>query len=144
MIIDMESKIVVKYIQRIKSFARTRILIALTLTALLMAVGCGGGGLTVEQLKELEETKTAALSAEEKIQQHKVTRKTLSENLAVKKRELNQLLADKELLQERLRDLEKLSNVETEADTSVVDTSGVDTNSNDNGEAGKTKSEDEI
>ena len=129
MINDMESKIIVKNIQRIKSFVRTKSLLTLTLTALLMAVACGGGGITAEQLKELEETKTAALSAEEKIQQHKVTRKALSENLAVKKRELNQLLADKELLIIRLKDLEKLSKDETEADTS-----GVDTNIDDNGD----------
>ena len=60
MINDMESKIIVKNIQRIKSFVRTKSLLTLTLTALLMAVACGGGGITAEQLKELEETKTAA------------------------------------------------------------------------------------
>ena len=58
----------------------------MTLIPMLMAVACGGGGLTAEQLKELEETKAAALTAEEKIQQHKVTRKTLSKNLALKKK----------------------------------------------------------
>ena len=107
MINDRELKIKAKGIQRIKSFVRTRSLLALTIVIMLTAVACGGGGLTEEQLKELEETKTAALSAEEKIQQRKVTKKELSKNLALKKKELNQLLADKELLKKRLKDLEK-------------------------------------
>ncbi len=139
MINDRELKTKAKGIQRIKSFVRTRSLLALTLTVMLMAVACGGGGLTEEQLKELEETKTAALSAEEKIQQHKITRKELSENLALKKKELNQLHSDKELLIKRLKDLENLSIDETEVDTSDVDTNGDDTSiedasSEDNGD----------
>ena len=139
MINDRELKIKAKGIQRIKSFVQTRSLLALTIAIMLTVVACGGGGLTEEQFKELEETKTAALSAEEKIQQRKVTKKELSENLAVKKRELNQLLTDKELLIKRLKDLENLSMQETEVDTSVVDTKGDDTSvedasSEDNGD----------
>jgi len=139
MINDRELKIKAKGIQRMKNFVRTRSLLALTIAIMLTAVACGGGGLTVEQLKELEETKTSALSAEEKIQQRKITRKELSENLALKKKELNQLLSDKELLIKRLKDLEKLSIDETEADTGVVDTNGDDTSvedasSEDNGD----------
>jgi len=139
MINDRELKIKAKGIQRIKSFVRTRSLLALTIVIMLTAVACGGGRLTEEQLKELEETKTAALSAEEKIQQRKVTKKELSENLSLKKKELNQLLADKELLKKRLKDLEKLGIDETEADTGAVDTNGDDTSiedasSEDNGD----------
>jgi len=139
MINDRELKIKVKGIQRIKSFVQTRSLLTLTIAIMLTVVACGGGGLTEEQLKELEETKTAALSAEEKIQQRKVTKKELSENLSLKKKELNQLLADKELLKKRLKDLEKLGIDETEADTGAVDTNGDDTSiedasSEDNGD----------
>ena len=139
MINDRELKIKAKGIQRIKSFVLTKSLLTLTIAIMLTAVACGGGGLTEEQLKELEETKTAALSAEEKIQQRKVTKKELSENLSLKKKELNQLLADKELLKKRLKDLEKLGIDETEADTGVVDTKGDDTSiedasSEDNGD----------
>ena len=133
MINDRELKIKVKGIQRIKSFVQTRSLLTLTIAIMLTVVACGGGGLTEEQLKELEETKTAALSAEEKIQQRKVTKKELSENLSLKKKELNQLLADKELLKKRLKDLEKLGIDETEADTGVVDTKGDDTSVEDAG-----------
>ena len=114
MINDSELKMTVKSIKRIKSFVRTRSLLALTIAIMLTVVACGGGGLTEEQLQELEETKTAALSAEAKIQERKVTKKELSENLALKKKELNQLLADKELLKKRLKDLENLSMEETE------------------------------
>jgi len=133
MINDRELKIKVKGIQRIKSFVQTRSLLTLTIAIMLTVVACGGGGLTEEQLKELEETKTAALSAEEKIQQRKVTKKELSENLSLKKKELNQLLADKELLKKRLKDLEKLGIDETEADTGAVDTNGDDTSIEDAG-----------
>lgn len=130
MINDMESKLIVKNMQRIKSFVQTRSLLALTLIVMLLAVACGGGGgLTTEQLLELEETKAAALSAEEKIQQRKITKKTLSENLTAKKKELKQILSDKELLIKRLKDLENLTGDETEADTN-----GVDINSGDNGD----------
>jgi len=100
------------------------------LSALLLTVACGGGGLTPEQLKDLDETKAAALSAEEKIQDRKVTRKSLSEDLSGKRSELKQLLADKELLIQRLKDLEKLSKDETEAGTDGVDN---DTTENDDG-----------
>ena len=134
MINDSELKMTVKSIKRIKSFVRSRSLLALTLTVMLTAVACGGGGLTAEQLQELEETKTAALSAEMKIQEHKVTKKELSDNLVLKKKELNQLLADKELLKKRLKDLENLSMEETEVDTSTVDTSVEDAGSEDNGD----------
>ena len=139
MINDSELKMIVKSIKRIKSFVRSRSLLALALTVMLTAVACGGGGLTAEQLQELEETKKAALSAEGKIQERKVTKKELSENLALKKKELNQLLTDKELLIKRLKDLENLSMQETEVDTSVVDTNGddksvEDTSSEDNGD----------
>ncbi len=133
MINDRELKIKAKGIQRIKSFVRTRSLLALTIAIMLTVVACGGGGLTEEQLQELEETKTAALSAEAKIQERKVTKKELSENLSLKKKELNQLLADKELLKKRLKDLEKLGIDETEADTGAVDTNGDDTSIEDAG-----------
>ena len=122
MINDMKSKVIVKNMQGIKSFIRTRSLLALTLIAMLLTVACGGGGgLTPEQLIELEETKAAALSAEEKIQQRKVSKKTLSENLTAKKKELKQILTDKELLIKRLKDLENLTKDETEADTISVE-----------------------
>ncbi|TFB10293.1 hypothetical protein E3V55_06205 [Candidatus Marinimicrobia bacterium MT.SAG.3] len=134
MINDRELKIKAKGIQRIKSFVRTRSLLALTIAIMLAVVACGGGGLTEEQLQELEETKTAALSAEAKIQERKVTKKELSENLALKKKELKQLLADKELLKKRLKDLENLSMEETDVDTSTVDTSVEDASSEDNGD----------
>ncbi len=122
MINDMESKIIVKNVQRIKRFVRTSSLLALTLIAMLLVVGCGGGGgLTTEQLIELEETKAAALSAEEKIQERKVARKTLSDDLTAKKNELKQILTDKEVLIKRLKDLENLTKDETKSDTSDVD-----------------------
>ncbi len=127
MINDTESKIIVKNMKRIKSFVRTRCLLALTLIVLLAAVACGGGGgLTTEQLLELEETKAGALSAEEKIQQRKVARKTLSDDLTAKNKELKQILTDKEVLIKRLKDLENLTKDETEADTSDVDVNSVD------------------
>lgn len=130
MINEMESKTAVKNIERIKSFVRTRSLLALTLAAMLFAVACGGGGgLTPEQLLELEETKAAALSAEEKIEQRKVARKTLSDDLTEKRKELKQLLTDKELLTKRLKDLENIGADETEADSN-----GVDGTSGDNGD----------
>ncbi len=88
---------------------------------LLISVGCGGGGLTSEQLKELEETKNAALVAEEKVQQQKVTKKGLNEDLATKRTELKQLRADKSVLMERLRKLEQLNRDEVESDTSKVE-----------------------
>lgn len=117
MINDMESKIIVKNMQRTKSLVRTRCLSALTLIAMLLAVACGGGGgMTEEQLIELKETKAAALSAEEKIQERKVARKTLSDDLTAKKNELKQILTDKEVLIKRLQDLENLTKDETEAD----------------------------
>lgn len=127
MINDMESKIIVKNMQRIKSFVRPRCLSALTLIVMLLAVACGGGGgMTEEQLIELKETKAAALSAEEKIQQRKVARKTLSDDLTAKKNELKQILTDKEVLIKRLKDLEKLTKDETEADINGVKVKSVD------------------
>ncbi len=130
MINEMETKLIVKNRKKIKSFVRIRGLITLTLIAMLFAVACGGGGgLTPEQLLELEETKAAALSAEGKIQERKVDRKTLSDDLTAKRKELKQLLTDKDLLTKRLKDLENLSEDETEADTS-----GVDGNNGDNGD----------
>ncbi len=102
----------------------------MTLTAMLFAVACGGGAeLTMEQLKELEETKTAALSAEEKVEKRKADQKTLSENLTAKKKELNQLLTDKDILIKRLKDIENPIENETEADIN-----GIDTKSEDNGD----------
>ena len=88
------------------------------IVTLFISVGCGGGGLTPEQLQELEETKSAALAAEEKIQQQKVTRKGLKEDLLTKRAELKQLRADKVVLMERLRELEQLNKDEAESDTS--------------------------
>ena len=130
MINDMKSKVIVKNIHKMKSFVRTRRLLALTLTAMLFAVACGGGAeLTMEQLKELEETKTAALSAEEKVEKRKADQKTLSENLTAKKKELNQLLTDKDILKKRLKDIENPIENETEADIN-----GIDTKSEDNGD----------
>ncbi len=127
MINDMESKIIVKKMKNMKSFVRTRSILAMTIIAMLLAVACGGGGgLTAEQLLELEETKAAALSAEEKIQQRKVARKTLSDDLSAKKKELKQLLSDKEVLINRLKDIENLTKDETEADTSDVDVESAD------------------
>ena len=117
----MKSNIVAGNSEMRKGKNRSKSLLMLTLTAALLTAACGGGGLTEEQLIELEETKTAALAAEEKIQERKVTRKSLSENLAAKKSDLKQLHSDKEILIQRLKDLEKLNKVETEADTSAVD-----------------------
>ncbi len=91
------------------------------IVTLFISVGCGGGGLTPEQLQELEETKSSALAAEEKIQQQKVTRKGLNEDLLTKRTELKQLRADKAVLMERLRELEQLNKDEAESDTSSVE-----------------------
>ena len=88
------------------------------IVTLFISAGCGGGGLTSEQLQELEEAKKAALVVEEKIQQQKATRKELSEDLATKRTELKQLRADKSVLMERLRKLEQLNRDEAESDTS--------------------------
>jgi len=127
MINDMESKIIVKNVQRIKSFVRTSSLLALTLIAMLLVVGCGGGGgLTTEQLLELEETKAAALSAEDKIQERKVARKTLSDDLTEKKKELKQLLTEKEVLTKRQKDIENLNKDEMKSDTGDVDVKSED------------------
>ena len=127
MINDIDSNIIVKNIQSIKSFVRTRCLLALTLIAMLSAVACGGGGgLTTEQLLELEETKAAALSAEDKIQERKVARKTLSDDLSTKKIELKQLLTDKDVLIKRLKDLENLTKDETKSDTNDVNVESED------------------
>ena len=82
--------------------------------------------MTEEQLIELKETKAVALSAEEKIQQRKVVRKTLSDDLTAKKNELKQILTDKEVLIKRLKDLENLTKDETEADTNGVNVKSVD------------------
>ena len=90
---------------------------ALILTVFI-SVGCGGGGLTPEQLQELEETKSAALASEEKVQEQKVTRKGLNEDLTTKRAELKQLRADKAVLMERLRKLEQLNIDEAESETS--------------------------
>ena len=89
--------------------------------ALFIVAGCGGGGLTPEQLQELEQTKIAALAAEDKIRQQKVTRKGLNQDLITKRAELKQLLADKAVLMERFRELEQLNKDEAESDTSSVE-----------------------
>ena len=91
------------------------------IVTLFISVGCGGGGLTPEQLQELEKTKSAALAAEEKIQQQKVARKGLNEELNIKRAELKQILADKAVLMERFRELEQLNKDEAESDTSTVE-----------------------
>ena len=91
------------------------------IVALFISVGCGGGGLTTEQLQELEQTKSAALAAEEKVQQQKVTRKGLNQDIITKRAELKQLLADKAVLMERFRELEQLNKNEAESDTSSVE-----------------------
>ena len=91
------------------------------IVALFISVGCGGGGLTTEQLQELEQTKSAALAAEEKVQQQKVTRKELNQDLTTKRAELKQLLVDKAVLMERFRELEQLNKDEAESDTSSVE-----------------------
>ena len=93
------------------------------LLSVLLLASCGGGGLTAEQLRELEETKAAALSAEKQVQSQKRERITLNEDLAGKKTELKKLLEEKEVLMEKFRKIQALSIDETEADTNNVEDS---------------------
>ncbi|MCH8928038.1 MAG: hypothetical protein IIB39_04905 [Candidatus Marinimicrobia bacterium] len=96
--------------------------ITLMLTAVLLMASCGGGGgLTSEQLKELEETKEAALSAENKVQSQKLERKALHEDLAVKKSDLKKLLEEKEVLMERFRKIQDLNIDGTETDANNIE-----------------------
>lgn len=96
--------------------------ITLMLTAVLLMASCGGGGgLTSEQLKELEETKEAALSAEKKVQSQKLERKALHEDLAVKKSDLKKLLEEKEVLMERFRKIQDWNIDETETDANYIE-----------------------
>jgi len=106
--------------EKVSSGKRLRFLTIL-LTAALLTTACGGGGLTSEQLRVLEETKEAALSAEKKVQSQKRERKDLNEDLAVKKAELKKLLEEKEVLMERFQKIQELNRDETEADRSNVE-----------------------
>ena len=94
------------------------------LTAALLLASCGGGGgLTAEQLKELEETKAAALSAEKKVQSQKQERRSLNQDLTAKRSDLKKLLEEKEVLMEKFRKIQELNIDETEADTKNKDES---------------------
>ena len=95
--------------------------ITLMLIAVLLIASCGGGGLTSEQLRELEETKEAALSAEQKVQSQKQERKSLNEDLAAKRSDLKKLLEEKEVLMEKFRKIQEMNIDETEANTSNVE-----------------------
>lgn len=96
---------------------KKQLMIMLMLAAVLLMASCGGGGgITSEQLKELEETKKAALSAENKVQSQKLERKSLHEDLAMKRSDLKKLLEEKEVLMERFRKIQDLNIDETEAD----------------------------
>ena len=99
--------------------------ITILLTAVLLSTACGGGGLTSEQLRVLEETKEAALSAEKKVQSQKRERKDLNEDLAAKKTELKKLLEEKEVLMEKFRKIQELNRDETETETSNVEEENV-------------------
>ena len=94
---------------------------ALVLTAALLIASCGGGGLTAEQLKELEETKAAALTAEKKVQNQKQERRSLNQDLVAKRSDLKKLLEEKELLMEKFRKIQELNIDETKADTSKIE-----------------------
>ncbi len=96
----------------------------LMLTAALLIASCGGGGgLTAEQLKELEETKAAALSAEKEVQSQKQEKRSLNQDLAAKRSDLKKLLEEKEVLMEKFRKIQNLNIDDTEADTSKIEES---------------------
>lgn len=86
----------------------------LMLTAALFIASCGGGGLTTEQLKELEETKAAALSAEKNVQSQKQEKRSLNQDLAAKRSDLKKLLEEKEVLMEKFRKIQGLNIDETD------------------------------
>lgn len=92
----------------------------LMLTAALLIASCGGGGLTTEQLKELEETKAAALSAEKNVQSQKQEKRSLNQDLAAKRSDLKKLLEEKEVLMEKFRKIQELNIDETGADTNKI------------------------
>ena len=92
----------------------------LMLTAALLIASCGGGGLTAEQLKELEDTKAAALSAEKKVQSQKQEKRSLNQDLAAKRSDLKKLLEEKEVLMEKFRKIQELNIDETKADTNKI------------------------
>jgi len=108
--------------EKVKSGKKLRIN-TLMLTAALLIASCGGGGVTSEQLRELEETKAAALSAEKKVQSQKIERRDLNKDLAGKRAELRKLLEEKEILMEKFRKIQEMSLDETDVDTSNVEES---------------------
>ncbi len=56
-----------------------------------------------EQIKKLEETRAAALSAEQKLEQKRQERQSLEQQLAQKKQELEKVKKQKEEVQKRLQ-----------------------------------------
>jgi len=56
-----------------------------------------------EQIKKLEETRAAALSAEQKLEQKRQERQTLEQQLNQKKQELDKVKKQKEDVQKRLQ-----------------------------------------
>jgi len=108
--------------EKVKSGKKLRVN-TLMLTVVLLIASCGGGGVTSEQLRELEETKEAALSAEKKVQSQKIERRDLNKDLAGKRAELRKLLEEKEILMEKFRKIQEMSLDETDVDTSNVEES---------------------
>ena len=67
----------------------------------MVLVGCGGGP-NAEQLQLLEETKTAALSAEQKLQQCESEKNSVSNQLEQEKRKLQEAQDEKATVNSRL------------------------------------------
>ena len=68
---------------------------------LLLAAGCGGGP-NEEQIKQLEETRAAAISAEDKLEDLKRQRKQLEDKVAARQKDVDKVKAQKAATQERV------------------------------------------
>ncbi len=77
------------------------LIVGLASGALLLSVGCGWKA-NEEQIRQMEETRSAALSAEQKLEDLKQQNQQKQEELAAKKKELEQVKAAKEAAKQRV------------------------------------------
>lgn len=86
-----------RYIQKVFKL----LMIGIVAAALVFATACARHP-NEEQIKKLEETRAAALSAEQKLEQKKQERQSLEQQVEQKKQELEKIKKQKEKVQKRV------------------------------------------
>ena len=76
--------------------------IVITAVAGVFLLLAAGGGPNEEQIKQLEETRAAAISAEDKLEDLKRQRKQLEDKVAARQKDVDKVKAQKAATQERV------------------------------------------